>query len=119
MDRVVYMELAGVKYPLLFSMKAFIDIINKFNSLAEAIKAMETDYDSQFEMACILSSAAAEYLKREKKKAPTLTKEMLEFGSPYEIANGLLKSIMECIGKGGERTVEAEESSKNAETAQE
>ena len=119
MDRIVYMESAGVKYPLLFSMKAFIEIIKKYGSLAEAIKAMETDYDAQFEVAVILSDAAADYLKREKENVPVLTNELLESGNPFELANGLTKAVMACIAKGGERTVEVEESSKNAETAQE
>ena len=119
MDRIVYMELAGVKYPLLFSMQAFIKILDKYNSLKEAIDLIgsDTTYQTQFDIALILSEAGAAFLKSKKKNVPLLTIELLEFGNPFEIGGGKLYSaIIECINAGAKQTVEAEGNSKNAST---
>lgn len=120
MDRVVYMKLAGGKYPLLFSMGALIEICEKYNSLQEAIDLMtkDTTFQTLFDIAVILSKAGSDYLKLQKKKAQQLTIDQLVFGNPFEIGGGKLHSaVISCIDAGARQTVEAEENSKNAETA--
>jgi hypothetical protein len=122
MDRIVYMELAGEKYPLLFSMQAFIEICEKYNSLKEAIELMASDktYQTQFDIAIILSNASADFFKSKKKSVPAITLELLEFGNPFELGGGKLYSaIMDCINAGAKQTVETEENPKNVETARE
>lgn len=120
MDRIVYMELAGVKYPLLFSMQAFVEILDKYGGLKEAIELMgsDTTYRTQFDVVLILSEAGVAFLKSKKKNMPLITLELLEFGNPFEIGGGKLYSaIIDCINAGSKQTVEAEGNSKNAGTA--
>lgn len=122
MDRIVYMELAGVKYPLLFSMQALIEICEKFSSLREALDLMASDagFQTQFDIAIIMSKSGVDYMKSQKEKAPLLSQELLMFGNPHEIGAGQLhNAIISCINAGARQTVETEENPKNAETAQE
>ncbi len=122
MNRIVSLKLAGETYPLLFSMQALVEICEKYNSLKEALELMGTDasYQTLFEVAVILSRSGADYLKARKKRAPRLTAEQLTFGNPFEIGGGALyNAVISCIETGAKQTVEAEESPKNAETAQE
>ncbi len=122
MNRIVMLELAGEKYPLLFSMQALIEICEKYGSLKEALDLMSSDpaFQVQFDMAVVLSKSGADYMKLKKEAAPQLTAEQLTFANPFEIGAGKLYAvIISCIEAGAKQTVEAEESPKNAETAQE
>lgn len=122
MDRIVYLKLAGVEYPLLFSMQALIEICEKYETLKNALDQMVADstYETQFDIVTILSQAGSEFLKSKKQKADQIDRDQLRFGNPFELAAGKLSNIIiECINMGAHQTVETEESSKNAETAQE
>lgn len=112
MNRIVYIELAGEKYPLLFSMKALIEICEKYNSLKEAIELMasDTSFQTQFDIAIILSQSGSDYLKSKNKKAPILSIDDLTFGNPFEIGGGsLYNKIISCIDAGAKQTVETQE----------
>jgi hypothetical protein len=121
MERIVYLNLAGVKYPLLFSMQALVELCEKYGSLKEAMEQMGKDnsYQTVFDVAEIFSKAAVEYCAFHKKKARQLHAEELRFGNPFELGGGkLYGALMDCIGKGAQQTVEAEGDTKNAEAAQ-
>ena len=121
MERIVYLKLAGAEYPLLFSMQALVELCEKYGSLKEAMDQMGQDssYQTMFEIAEIFSKAAADYCAFHKKKARQLHAEELRFGNPFELGGGRLYGVlMDCIGKGAQQTVEAEDDAKNAEAAQ-
>lgn len=127
MDRIVYLELAGEKYPLLFSMQAMLAICERFGGLSEMLEKIQEEkkiseqLKTMFWIITVFSESAVNFLRvKGKKEQKSITEELLMLGvNPFEIGfDALWVAVNECMTKGSKQTVEVKDNIKNAVAAQ-
>lgn len=134
MNRISYIELAGKKYPLSFSLAASKAIsakygdITKIEEILSFEKMGEEEIDKLLDILTILAAQGAAYKNMFEKDLPPHdgadirdgkyhrpTREEIEVALGFGGLTDALNSITECLTLSNETEIEAEATGKNAE----
>lgn len=122
MNRIIEREVAGTKYLLNFSLKAYEEAYSKFGDIPEMAKAINDEkkgIENARWLFCVMNEQAAIYKKVvDGEKAETINFE--KAGAVFGVKDmaAVKLSVLEAITAGMQKEIELEEDKKNAETTQ-
>lgn len=137
MNRITYIKIAGKSYPMSFSLGASKKIVEKYGSAEKMKSSLAKAKDAEkidivIDMMELLISQGCAYKNYFEKDIPApedapivdgkwtaLPKEAMEIAIGIYDINDMADKIMECIGTGTNKEVEAKPEGKNMQATQE